>query len=202
MVKRTNNNLQNITQKTKYRTTRTPLIKLRWSRRASRSCSICVTLLYGQRFCLSCLVWSTQLNRYFMVNMRLSMSLIIASHNKDIKTLKRVGNLLTRLTQPQFCNCPKPGSRFPTSHVIVFLVQWVQFRWYVIVRFLDIGGIDDHPCLNFLFITYLINLFFVDPHSYLTSDIYFGLLHFQVYCLPNSTMTIEWYYLWYIFLQL
>ena len=30
-------------------------------------------------------------------------------------------------------------------------VQWVQLRWEMIVRFDDIGGIDDHHCLNFLF---------------------------------------------------
>ena len=28
----------------------------------------------------------------------------------------------------------------------------VQLRWEVIVRFVDIGEIDDHHCLNFLFI--------------------------------------------------
>ena len=28
----------------------------------------------------------------------------------------------------------------------------VQLRWEVIVHFVDIGGIDDHHCLNFLFI--------------------------------------------------
>ena len=31
-------------------------------------------------------------------------------------------------------------------------VQWVQLKWEVIVRFVDIDGIDDHHCLNFLFI--------------------------------------------------
>jgi hypothetical protein len=34
-----------------------------------------------------------------------------------------------------------------------FCVQWVQLRWEVIVCFVDIGGIDDHQCLNFPFIT-------------------------------------------------
>jgi hypothetical protein len=29
-----------------------------------------------------------------------------------------------------------------------FCVQWVQLRWETIVRFVDIGGIDDHHCLN------------------------------------------------------
>ena len=34
----------------------------------------------------------------------------------------------------------------------LFFVQRVQLRWEVIVRFVDIGGNDDHHCLNFLFI--------------------------------------------------
>ena len=33
-----------------------------------------------------------------------------------------------------------------------FCVQWVQLRWEIIVRFIDIFRIDDHHCLNFLFI--------------------------------------------------
>ena len=31
---------------------------------------------------------------------------------------------------------------------------FVQLRWEVIVRFVDIGGMDDHHCLSFLFIIY------------------------------------------------
>jgi hypothetical protein len=34
-----------------------------------------------------------------------------------------------------------------------FCIQWVQLRWKVIVRFVDISGIDDTLCLNFLFIS-------------------------------------------------
>ena len=34
-----------------------------------------------------------------------------------------------------------------------FCVQWVQLRWEVIVRFVDIGGFYNHHCLNILFIT-------------------------------------------------
>ena len=34
----------------------------------------------------------------------------------------------------------------------LFCVQWGQVRWEVFVWFVDIGGIDDHHCLNFLFI--------------------------------------------------
>ena len=30
-------------------------------------------------------------------------------------------------------------------------IQWVQLRWEVIVRLVDIDGIDNHHCLSFLF---------------------------------------------------
>ena len=36
---------------------------------------------------------------------------------------------------------------FGTSYVVDLL-----FSWEVLVRFVDIGGIVDHHCLNFLFI--------------------------------------------------
>jgi hypothetical protein len=42
------------------------------------------------------------------------------------------------------------------GHVVVFFcVQLIQLRWEGIVCFVDIGGIDDHHCLNFLFIMYM-----------------------------------------------
>ena len=37
------------------------------------------------------------------------------------------------------------------SYVINFFV-FNDLRWDVIVPFVDIGGIEDHHCLNFLFI--------------------------------------------------
>ena len=36
-----------------------------------------------------------------------------------------------------------------------------ELRWEVIVRFVDIGGIDDHHCLNCLIITLAYNFIFV-----------------------------------------
>ena len=42
----------------------------------------------------------------------------------------------------------------------LFCVQWVQLRWEVIVNFVDIGGINDHHCLNFLFIIKSYNQYF------------------------------------------
>ena len=58
---------------------------------------------------------------------------------------------LTDLTPPPFCACPKPGPGFTTSYVMVFLV-FSELRWEVIVHFVDIVGIVNHHCLNYLFI--------------------------------------------------
>ena len=60
----------------------------------------------------------------------------------------RVVIILTGLTLPQFCASPKPGPEFPPSYVSELL------RREVIVRFVDVGGIDD--CLDFLFIIFVI----------------------------------------------
>jgi hypothetical protein len=53
-----------------------------------------------------------------------------------------VGGGIVRLTPTHFCDCLKPGRGFPTSYIVVFFV-----------KFVDIGGMDDHHCLTFLFIT-------------------------------------------------
>jgi hypothetical protein len=66
---------------------------------------------------------------------------------------RRDGIPLTGLTPPHICACPKTGPGFSTPYVMVFFF-WVfsELTWEVIVRFVDIGGIVDHYCLNFLFI--------------------------------------------------
>ena len=65
----------------------------------------------------------------------------------------RVGTPLTGLTPPHLRACPMRGSGFPTSYGVFFsCVQWVQFRWEVVVRVAVIGGIDYHQCLNSPFI--------------------------------------------------
>jgi hypothetical protein len=46
-------------------------------------------------------------------------------------------------------DCPKSGAGFPTTYIVPFLMFHE-----VIVRFVDIGKIVDHHCLNFLFITH------------------------------------------------
>jgi len=40
---------------------------------------------------------------------------------------------------------------FPMSYVGVLIV-FIELRWKISVPFVDIGGIVDHHCLNFLFI--------------------------------------------------
>jgi hypothetical protein len=51
-----------------------------------------------------------------------------------------------------FVSVPKSGPGFSILYVVVVLVC-NDLRREVIVRFVDIGGIVDHHCLNFVFIT-------------------------------------------------
>jgi len=46
---------------------------------------------------------------------------------------------LTGLTPPHVYACLKPGPEIPTSYDL-FCAKWAQWRWKVIVRFVDIGG--------------------------------------------------------------
>jgi hypothetical protein len=52
---------------------------------------------------------------------------------------------LTGLPSPYLCACAFSRG--------VFCVQWVQWRWKVLVWFVDIDRIDDHHCIHFMFIT-------------------------------------------------
>jgi hypothetical protein len=52
----------------------------------------------------------------------------------------------TSLNRPYFCACPKLGPAFSTSYALVLFC--VQLRWELAVRFVDIGGIVKHHCLN------------------------------------------------------
>ena len=60
----------------------------------------------------------------------------------------RTGVSFIGLTLPYSCACPKPGTRFSTSYVVVgFFFQWVTVIgdcFFVV----DIGGIDEHHCFN------------------------------------------------------
>ena len=64
---------------------------------------------------------------------------------------------LIGLTMIHFCACPKPEPGFPTSYFMVFFV-FNEWRWKGIVRFVDIGRIVDHHCLNFLFMVTLASI--------------------------------------------
>ena len=68
----------------------------------------------------------------------------------------RVRIPLTDLIPQHFCECFKPEPDIPTSYVVFFLcLQFAQLRWEVIVCFVDIGEIEVHYCLTFLFIIIL-----------------------------------------------
>ena len=56
---------------------------------------------------------------------------------------RRVGVPLTCVILPRLCACPKSGSRFPTSYVVV-LFMFNDLRREVVVRLVDTGGIVDH----------------------------------------------------------
>ena len=55
---------------------------------------------------------------------------------------------------PTICTCHKPGPGFLTSYIIVtsLFFMFNVLRSEVNACFVDIGGIVDHHCLNFLFI--------------------------------------------------
>jgi hypothetical protein len=74
----------------------------------------------------------------------------------EIQLSREEGWDLINWFNPTICLCLSQA-RICISNVIcrgLFCVQWLQLRWKVIVGFVDIGGIDDHHCLNFLFIIY------------------------------------------------
>ena len=66
---------------------------------------------------------------------------------KKIHKKVRVSILLTDLTPPHFVPVPSHDLDFHTSWSL-----WCSMMREVVVCFVDIGGIIDHHCLNFLFI--------------------------------------------------
>jgi hypothetical protein len=49
------------------------------------------------------------------------------------------------------CACPNlPRYGFPTSYVVALFMS-NNLKWEMKVRFVDIGGIFDHHCFNFLY---------------------------------------------------
>ena len=58
---------------------------------------------------------------------------------------------LTGLTPSYMCACPNlPRYGFPTSYVVALFMS-NNLKWEMKVRFVDIGGIFDHHCFNFLY---------------------------------------------------
>ena len=57
-----------------------------------------------------------------------------------------------------------------------FCARWVQLRWEIIVPFVDIFRIDDHHCLNFLFIIW--NLMLSDVNNILEVHAHYELWSF------------------------
>ena len=119
---------------------------------------------------------------------RFSLSLAYICIALEIQLIRgTVWIQLTGFTPSHFCACPKQGHGFPTSYVVVFFcVQWVkvrgdcsvsegerwlfsEWRWEVIVHFVDIVGIVDHHCLKFIFITLLnlIDIYLIVTYIYL-----------------------------------
>ena len=94
----------------------------------------------------------------------------------------RVGIPITGLSRDLLC--PKPGSGFLTSYVVVCFALSVQLILEVIVRFVDIGGIDDHLCLNFISIITSVLWLFNDYISRFKTNYYLKMvmtatLHFK-----------------------
>ena len=56
------------------------------------------------------------------------------------QAIKKGWNPINSLTPPQFYTYLKPGSGFLTSYIMVFLV-FIQWRWDVIIHFVDSGDI-------------------------------------------------------------
>ena len=67
---------------------------------------------------------------------------------------RRVGIPSSGLYPPFIVTCLKPVPGFSTSYVVVCFM-FSELRWDMISRFVDIGWIDDHQYLSFLFIVWL-----------------------------------------------
>jgi hypothetical protein len=65
----------------------------------------------------------------------------------DLITKKwRIGIKLTSLIPEHVCAYPKPGPGFQSTYVIVCFWVFNDLKREMVVRFVNIGGIDDHHC--------------------------------------------------------
>ena len=81
------------------------------------------------------------------------VTLVITTNDTHICRFKitnmvRVVITLTDLTTPYCCACPKSEPEFLMS---LSIFMFIELRREVKVRFVDIGGILYHHCLNFFF---------------------------------------------------
>ena len=91
----------------------------------------------------------------------------------------RVGIPLADLTLPHLWVCTKPGAGISN-----FIYRSIfEFRWEVIIHSIDIGGIDDHHCLNFLFINQDLEIHIVKKFPFL---IIYQMYNFDSLCLVHN----------------
>jgi hypothetical protein len=93
-----------------------------------------------------------------------------------LRKVEYVWNPMYRFSLITFFACPRPRTGFPMSYVMVFSM-FICLRWEMIVHFVDIGGIVDHQCLNFLF-----NKTYVSMSSYVD--------------FPSLRLWKEWFLSW------
>ena len=77
------------------------------------------------------------------------------------------------LTPPHFSTCPKPAPGFPLENVVFY--EFINLKWRVVVRLVDISGIVGHRWWDFLFI----NSLYSTNWRYLKLHVY--KLHTQMY---------------------
>jgi hypothetical protein len=97
--------------------------------------------IYVWRFLFCCFIYIL-INKYInRVTFYFRFAIVASVPNQDDCV-----SLIKHKCQNQILN--KMKSCLSNSNLFV----WVQLRWEVIIHFVDNGGIDDHHCLNFLFI--------------------------------------------------
>jgi hypothetical protein len=94
--------------------------------------------------------WRSFLNVFFLLAIVLSVLPPSAVSYYPFGIFKLF--LLQKKMEPKHVQCINKLINKVNIH---FCVQWFQLRWEAIAHFVDIGWLDDHHCLNFLFIIYL-----------------------------------------------
>jgi hypothetical protein len=138
----TNNDLQNTTQKTKDWVVRTPLyMRFKWGCLEGQAISVSDTVVKNP-------MTSHERRKEQHINIH------DKKHCSNFLFLRGDGWHPINRCNPatSFCLYLSQDLDLQRHMSWLFCVQWVQLRWEVIVCFVDIGGIDDHHCLHFLFV--------------------------------------------------